>query len=1051
MSKKLQDEIDKLILLMNFNRSKTLLEQSPNTANKNKSEIYEQVNFDRFKYPEKIPLFAVTPKTYTGGSPYAVLSKYPTSKNIALIIFDSDNNFDDDEAWAEAAFNSIKDKKQYNEVSLEMGEDPYEFIKSFMDTSKKYNSESKYKSIDNKFKTLSSPNFYNEAFKTPTPQKIAAILVKSDSGFLGVDNEKLAQQAFNAIKDKNMYIEVGNLLNQDPYDFCDDILYTSKNYGAGLTVDAKFKSLKTKKWHYEVIATKNPIGIARVMLNSNKGLFGNDKEAWAYEAFMSIPDWEAYQQVKSYLNNDPLDFCLEMFFNLTPSNTSKIYTFSQYKKGVNNHYSKIFAYDRVKNNPSPDTLVEIIDAGLGKTMEKRFAGNTKEAWVQSAFLSIKTRDMYNDVNMVFSRVKRKEVDTYSLIKKEMSGDSEMVSITNNYKILMSQKQTVKPGDILPQGNMAQELKKIESLAGDLGSFLQGTDYNYNDCKTVNQLYAKYSIYVLRAATQYLNNKILIGLRGCTELKITKLGGTGGDNFLQSFDVSDTSAYSKLIMKIIDNKGIENAEDRSLGNTFVLSDFYYNYGKIVKDYNDTFSKNKNANKSNLFTNGWYNFMSYWFKTDKWSEIKSDLSKGIKDPLSCSGGKIKTFGKKTGEDDALLFSILHVAIPVLSALASMALTPAAGYLVAYGAQVVIEMPDAALYLHQGDPYEAGLAAFFALVPFDFILDKFRPLRGFAKREIMILLGKVARKEILAGTKKTSKGLISYGLSSKEMEALLSIGKMSKDLQTEVMVAVLRRSIGFRLSKTKTLKGFIKLIMFLINKGYAPLSTLTKLGLTLGGVFYSYDKIRKILGLKSKEELENSKKTTKKEVKPNEVKKEVKPNEDLCGLMKMFFNELKSQNVTLSNKKNNNNFSMGVMLLQLFLRSYSGNKNLTFKWGYYDQKTQDEVYKFQEKNQKGSGDGIAGKITYGFILSALDSKKYCPIFNNTGVVLTQTVTKKEDVKTPESTERLPTKEELDKAYKEQKDNKDKELNELIKKSASLKQPNNNEVNQIMTTIFD
>jgi len=72
--------------------------------------------------------------------PFNKLNNNPTSKFIAYIIKKSDGGFtgNDNEAYAEAAFNSIKTPQKYSEVAKYLGEDPYEFISGFMDTKTRY-------------------------------------------------------------------------------------------------------------------------------------------------------------------------------------------------------------------------------------------------------------------------------------------------------------------------------------------------------------------------------------------------------------------------------------------------------------------------------------------------------------------------------------------------------------------------------------------------------------------------------------------------------------------------------------------------------------------------------------------------------------------------------------------------------------------------------------------------------------------------------------------------------------------------------------------------
>lgn len=81
----------------------------------------------------------VVPKT-TKNYPYDKLLSNPSSEFIANIIKSSYGGLvgNDKEAWAQAAFSAIKSKEQYANVKKYLGEDPYEFIKSFMDTDEQY-------------------------------------------------------------------------------------------------------------------------------------------------------------------------------------------------------------------------------------------------------------------------------------------------------------------------------------------------------------------------------------------------------------------------------------------------------------------------------------------------------------------------------------------------------------------------------------------------------------------------------------------------------------------------------------------------------------------------------------------------------------------------------------------------------------------------------------------------------------------------------------------------------------------------------------------------
>jgi hypothetical protein len=84
---------------------------------------------------------------YANRTPYEVLSQEPTVKNIVNMLKSSKSRGaldlgGDEEAYAEAAFMTIDSKQKYLEVKKMLGQDPYQFVKNFMDTSEVYHKKS---------------------------------------------------------------------------------------------------------------------------------------------------------------------------------------------------------------------------------------------------------------------------------------------------------------------------------------------------------------------------------------------------------------------------------------------------------------------------------------------------------------------------------------------------------------------------------------------------------------------------------------------------------------------------------------------------------------------------------------------------------------------------------------------------------------------------------------------------------------------------------------------------------------------------------------------
>jgi len=89
--------------------------------------------------------------TYTlNNPPYADLLRNPVAERIVSVLKQSPGYFNDYEAWAEAAFMAIKTKVRYDQVKKLLKQDPYAYVKDFMDTSTKYHKQS----IDTSYKSL---------------------------------------------------------------------------------------------------------------------------------------------------------------------------------------------------------------------------------------------------------------------------------------------------------------------------------------------------------------------------------------------------------------------------------------------------------------------------------------------------------------------------------------------------------------------------------------------------------------------------------------------------------------------------------------------------------------------------------------------------------------------------------------------------------------------------------------------------------------------------------------------------------------------------------
>lgn len=99
--------------------------------------VFEQVAATKYNKKLTPPKLFGNKKKVTN-YPFDHLKNNPTPQFIAKIIKESKGTFNDNEAWAEAAFMAIKTPDMYNKVKVALGQDPYKYASSFMDVNEKY-------------------------------------------------------------------------------------------------------------------------------------------------------------------------------------------------------------------------------------------------------------------------------------------------------------------------------------------------------------------------------------------------------------------------------------------------------------------------------------------------------------------------------------------------------------------------------------------------------------------------------------------------------------------------------------------------------------------------------------------------------------------------------------------------------------------------------------------------------------------------------------------------------------------------------------------------
>jgi peptidoglycan hydrolase-like protein with peptidoglycan-binding domain len=364
-------------------------------------------------------------------------------------------------------------------------------------------------------------------------------------------------------------------------------------------------------------------------------------------------------------------------------------------------------------------------------------------------------------------------------------------------------------------------------------------YGYDN---MNQALSDSALLVMRKLTETVYD--YIGKSSDAELKVSVLGGGGGgtqqfnkfgDTMIDALkgQVSGAIEYRDVNLKTFETKKVDFK--REPFNTFVLIDFYFNYGKIstIDKYGqneyfetnpyDFFNRffNRNAAKANtsiITVNMIYKPKVVSAGSSMWEKFLGDY--GYKGGVinKKDYGKTNWLGEPKGQTLDLgqvgpgqeintdkIVSSLHWVLPALS-MASMFINfglPGIGVVVGSA----IESIDAALYLlYDDDPYMAGIAMIFALIP----LHELRGIPGFNQ-----FIKKAAKGEseaiyrLLMKAKKTPKLL-----TNEERILLKNLStdpKVSKLVYQEITNQLTERALSKASSKT-----YVKFIGQLIENG-------------------------------------------------------------------------------------------------------------------------------------------------------------------------------------------------------------------------------------------
>ena len=147
--------------------------------------------------------------------------------------------------------------------------------------------------------------------------------------------------------------------------------------------------------------------------------------------------------------------------------------------------------------------------------------------------------------------------------------------------------------------------------------------------------------------------------------------------------------------------------------------------------------------------------------------------------------------------------------------------------------LELANSGLYFAEGENYSGGLALVFAFIPFGEILRKIPAVEKIGINGLKKLLQKTTIK--------------NAKYSDDEIKVLKGINDNKKWITTRASRQAVKETIKATF-KGQPLKRIIT-TMYYLGKRNPKLLNISKMGLIVGGLWYSYDKLAEIYGIKNK----------------------------------------------------------------------------------------------------------------------------------------------------------------------------------------------------------
>jgi hypothetical protein len=369
--------------------------------------------------------------------------------------------------------------------------------------------------------------------------------------------------------------------------------------------------------------------------------------------------------------------------------------------------------------------------------------------------------------------------------------------------------------------MSSDDKQTQSVIADLKS----KGFDASGAMSMNHAYALATVRATKKLTDKISERIFGAGDSPYYVCVKKVGSTCSPG---SYLITDTFNM-EMAEKINSKKDQNNPEGLKPPQYTLLTNFYFDWGKIMNDLTNTFKRDKNAYNSVLFPDGWWNWFTTYWGTDNATQITlSQSPKNIKVP---GGGGGYPSGGLTSSDVHTFLTVVELGSMLLAFIPSP-LSP-----VLWGISSAAGLADAATYYYEGDKYMGSMMLALEIIPGGELLKFFKGTKTAVK------LGKEGSIELLEkGSKGTLEG--NEKIVYKDLVAEL------KTIDKEIAQAA-KKQIGKEIKEnltqnfikaTKNYSSIDKLKVFyqIIATVWKKIGSVPRMVISVGGTMVGIDKL-------------------------------------------------------------------------------------------------------------------------------------------------------------------------------------------------------------------